>query len=224
MTQATEKQISYIQDLTKVSKLGTTKDAILSRATLNFDLTKEEASDVITFLKLASAGKGIIGVVEINESVAKFLGKTGTAWYQIYINTRGLMPRTMTQIEEIAGNNLSSVVEHFANDWQSFNIPNIQTFVETLPESEDTAVEYEVTSELIESYEPVTLEQIESIVDEWDYDGWTLTTELKFDEVRVYANRDGSDELTPSVYTDWTMVTSDYGYIIVAQEVEHVTV
>lgn len=101
---------------------------------------------------------------------------------------------------------------------ESAMLNQVIDFLNTLeaPESESND-EYVVVTDLIEAYEPVTLAQIESVVSEWDYEGWTLETTPSSEEVRVYAYRSDSEDRTPSRYTDWIMVTPEYGYIVVAE-------
>lgn len=79
---------------------------------------------------------------------------------------------------------------------------------------------YEITSDLIGDSEPATLEEIQDMVAGWDedYPGWLLKIETSGDTVRLYAYRDGDEgDRTPSTYTPWIMVTSDYGYITLAE-------
>ncbi len=76
---------------------------------------------------------------------------------------------------------------------------------------------YEVTSDLIGDGS-ATLSDIESLVSGWRYDGWSLETVVRGDEVRVYAERNGDYyDSRPSRYENWTMVTDDYGYVTVAK-------
>lgn len=79
---------------------------------------------------------------------------------------------------------------------------------------------YEITSDLIGNSEPGTLDEIRAIVSAWHYEGWRLEVEEWGSDVRLYAYREDSDEPTPDSHTDWTMVTDDYGYIVIAEEIQ----
>jgi hypothetical protein len=85
------------------------------------------------------------------------------------------------------------------------------------PETEDL---YEITSDLFGDCEPSTITEITEIVEMWESDGWRYEVEVCGDELRLYAYRENSDNYTPSVYTPWVMVTDDYGYLVIGEEIE----
>lgn len=79
--------------------------------------------------------------------------------------------------------------------------------------------QYEITTDLIESA-PATIQQVRAFG--LEYPGWNIEIEAAGEELRMYATRDGSDDSTPSRYSDWEMVTPDYGYLVIGHEL-HLT-
>jgi hypothetical protein len=75
---------------------------------------------------------------------------------------------------------------------------------------------YTVTHELLgENVVPVTAAQIAEMVQEWDTEGWTYRVVEMMDTVRIYADRDGSEDLSPSA--EWIVIDPDTAYIVVAE-------
>jgi hypothetical protein len=78
---------------------------------------------------------------------------------------------------------------------------------------------YEITSELLgESGIQATLSEIAKMVAEWDYTGWSLRVVAMGDQLRVYADRDDSDDSDERIHTEWTQIDRDTCYIIVAEK------
>lgn len=96
--------------------------------------------------------------------------------------------------------------------------PESEFVTEILDSEPETETTYEITSELFGNSEPTTITEVTQMVAEWESDGWTYEVEESDNELRLYAYRDASEERSPSVYTMWQMVTDDYGYIIIGEE------
>ncbi len=79
---------------------------------------------------------------------------------------------------------------------------------------------YEITSMMMPGSQFATREQIDDVVSGWSYEGWVLSVETRSDEIRVYCERDGSEDIMPSQYAGWEMFTTDDGYITIGREVE----
>jgi hypothetical protein len=82
----------------------------------------------------------------------------------------------------------------------------------------------------IDSDIPMTESEIRALYAELTADStdWNYTVETSGDQLRLYATRcnpetvddfDAVWEATPSHYTDWMMVTRDYGYTVIAEHV-----
>lgn len=73
-----------------------------------------------------------------------------------------------------------------------------------------------------DSDEPVTIADIDDILDDNAYDGWNVFVDGWWDdELRLYAQRDGADieNDTPSRYSDWHMIDADHGYLTIGTPV-----
>jgi len=73
-----------------------------------------------------------------------------------------------------------------------------------------------------DSDEPVTIADIDDILDDNAYDDWNVFVDGWWDdELRLYAQRDGADieDATPSRYSDWHMIDADHGYLTIGTPV-----
>ena len=83
---------------------------------------------------------------------------------------------------------------------------------------------YDIDSDLFGDTPMATFAEIDEMVSQWEkVEGWIFDVEESGDELRVYCYRklvNPSTEYTatPNLHTDWTMVTKDYGYIVVGTE------
>jgi len=87
---------------------------------------------------------------------------------------------------------------------------------------------YQITND---NFDAIVIEksQLESLIDDWDTDGWTYSVQTTGDEIRVYCQRDtlyfAKDDdpnyNQPGQYTDWVMFTHDEGYIVAGYETEY---
>lgn len=85
---------------------------------------------------------------------------------------------------------------------------------------------YHITADFIQADAPVSLEQIKEVVDEWSSDpatywgdgGWSFSVEDMDSQLRIYAERVSSENLTPG--PDFIMISRDAGYVVIGVEVE----
>lgn len=82
---------------------------------------------------------------------------------------------------------------------------------------------FNLTTDLFgDNDEPVTIADIDDILDEDAYDGWRVFVDGWWDnELRLYAQRDGADseDATPSLHSDWVMIDADHGYLTIGTPV-----
>ena len=82
---------------------------------------------------------------------------------------------------------------------------------------------FNLTTDLFgDNDEPVTIADIDDILDDNAYDGWRVFVDGWWDnELRLYAQRDGADseDATPSRYSDWRMIDADHGYLTIGTPV-----
>lgn len=69
---------------------------------------------------------------------------------------------------------------------------------------------YEITSDLLGECENATLDQIQELLPK--IEGWRFKIEDRADALRLYCYREGSEDRSPDQFTNWIMVTDDYGY------------
>lgn len=83
---------------------------------------------------------------------------------------------------------------------------------------------YNITTDLFEANDPVTVDDAESLIDGWSNDYWEYSIDTMGDELRIYVNAtDGDDDETyeadnaPGSY--FTMVDNHYGYLTIGEAI-----
>jgi hypothetical protein len=212
---ATEKQINYLKSLIDNKRIGE-HAWVLSfwNAVESSAIANETVSALIDWVKYANNSNmaKLFTIVTLDANM-QALGKliASRASIEMMVEdglTLEMVPGFVAQYVEETEIGIVPL-RGFGNKVDEF----VAAFVPVATVAETT---YEITTDLIES-EPATLAQIRAM--SFEYDGWMIEIETSGSEVRAYAHRDGSDDNTPSRYSDWTMVTPNYGYLVIGHEV-----
>jgi hypothetical protein len=108
---------------------------------------------------------------------------------------------------------------------QEYAVFNLHGKYEELANVMDGRLEkqFRLTTDLFgDSDEPVTIADIDDILDADAYEGWNVFVDGWWDnELRLYAQRADADseDATPSLYSDWVMIDPDHGYLTIGTPV-----